>query len=133
MQVETTVTTRTFGLILTYPGITSREINATLKETCDINCGNAVNAALQVLKKSGAIIAVQGTKHQFHNSITGRLSTSPTAMVKSTIPTKKTISGIIYSRSMILKSLANPQLYATVCSVPLCPHVPSLGDGHLAL
>ena len=64
MQVETTVTTRTFGLILTYPGITSREINATLKETCDINCGNAVNAALQVLKKSGAIIAVQGTKQR---------------------------------------------------------------------
>ena len=60
MQIETTVTTRVYGLILTYPGITAREITTTLRETCDIDNSGAVNAAIQQLKAKGAVIAVAG-------------------------------------------------------------------------
>ena len=60
MKIETTVTTRVYGLVLTYPGITAREINATLEETCNIYNTSAVNAAIQHLKKKGAIVSVAG-------------------------------------------------------------------------
>ena len=61
MHYEATVTTRVYGLILTYPGITAREINSTLRETCDIDNTAAVNAAIQHLKAKGAVISVSGT------------------------------------------------------------------------
>ena len=60
MKIETTVTTRVYGLVLAYPGITAREINSTLRETCEIDNTSAVNAAIQHLKKKGAIVSVAG-------------------------------------------------------------------------
>lgn len=60
MQIEATVTTRVYGLILTYPGITAREITTTLRETCDIDNSAAVNSAINVLKGKNCIIAVKG-------------------------------------------------------------------------
>ena len=60
MQVEATVTTRVYGLILTYPGITTREINTTLRETCGIDSIAAVNSAIINLKKKGCIVAIAG-------------------------------------------------------------------------
>ena len=60
MKLETTITSRVYGYVLAYPGITSRELNTQLFNDTSIRNPWAVASALKQLKKSGAIVMVTG-------------------------------------------------------------------------
>lgn len=72
MKMETTITSRVYGYVLAYPGITSREINAQLFNDASIRNTRAVAAALKQLRKSGAIVMVPGETERSGQYFKGR-------------------------------------------------------------
>lgn len=60
MYMKSTVAAKVYGLILTHPGITSREINRMLWREGIEHTTHAVQSALHSFRRRGAIIATEG-------------------------------------------------------------------------
>lgn len=60
-EMQATVVSRVYGLIIAYPGITAREINTTFAEGDDpVPTTRAVNAAITSLRRRNAVVALPG-------------------------------------------------------------------------
>ena len=90
MKMESTITSRVYGYVLAYPGITSRELNAQLFNDTSIRNNSAVASALKQLRRTGAIVMVAGESERAGQYYKGRAPAvlrQPAGQLQETIMT----------------------------------------------